>query len=256
VPEELLGATDEAIALSSLRSRALNYDPAAAPQDGRPDGHWHVDSDDTVIGREPPGTPVPGGPWETACLLVRQYEFADPRILRAVYRAGDDLLGRDMLLEGRFFGLRFYLGVRVTEVTDQTREGDRGQERVWGWSYQTLQGHLEQGRLRYEVIKNLKSGDVVFRVAGYSRRAPIPNPVIRLGFVLFGRWVQRRFYRAVQIRLRGMIAAAQRGAQLPEPASRADGLVIAPSGATPHPLDRLARGWLHPGSSQARQDQG
>ena len=75
----------------------------------------------------------------------------------------DELAGRYMLLEGRFFGLRFYLGVRITRVTDETRDGYSG-ERVWGWSYQTLQGHLEQGRLSYEVIKNLASGQVTFRV--------------------------------------------------------------------------------------------
>jgi len=56
------------------------------------------------------GPPVAGGPWEVACLLVRHYEFAEPRIVRAVYRGHDELLGRDMLLEDRFAGLRFYLG--------------------------------------------------------------------------------------------------------------------------------------------------
>jgi len=46
---------------------------------------------------------------------------------------------------------------------------------VWGWCYQTLQGHLEQGRLGYEVIKNLHTGQVSFRVPGYSRPAQIPT---------------------------------------------------------------------------------
>jgi uncharacterized protein (UPF0548 family) len=248
VQGRLLGPVNEITALNGLRLRKINYDPAGAPQDGRPDGHWHVDSADTVIGHEPPGPPLPGGIWETACLLVRQYEFAEPRILRAVYRSADELLGRDMLLEGRFFGLRFYLGVRVTEVIDETRDSDGAAERVWGWSYQTLQGHLEQGRLSYEVIKNLAAGQVIFRVSGYSRRAPIPNPVIRWGFRLFGRWMQERFYRAIQRRLHDLMRAAQRGGSLPVPAALAGGVVIAPSGVTPHPLERLARSWLHPGT--------
>jgi Domain of unknown function (DUF1990) len=111
---ELLSSVDETAALSSLRGRGLNYDPAVAPQDGRPDGHWHVDGGDIVVGREPAGSPVAGGPWEMACRLVAQYEFTNGRIVRAVYRPADDLLGRDMLLEGRFWWLRFYLGVRVT----------------------------------------------------------------------------------------------------------------------------------------------
>jgi uncharacterized protein DUF1990 len=244
----LLAGVDESAALTELRGRTINYDPARAPLDGRPAGHWHVDSDETVIGLEPPGEPVSGGPWEIACVLVRQYEFAEPRILRAAYRGGDELPGRYMLLEGRFFGLRFYLGVRVSGVTDETRDGDRGPERVWGWSYQTLQGHLEQGRLSYEVIKNLASGQVLFRVAGYSRRAPIPSPLIRLGFALFGRWTQRRFYRAIQARLRRLIREAQHGQPLPQPQTRPDGIVIAPSEAVAHPLEWLARGSLHPGT--------
>jgi uncharacterized protein (UPF0548 family) len=247
VRERLFGSVNEAAELDALRHRQVNYDPARAPEDGRADGHWHVDRGDAVIGQEPPGPPVRGGAWETGCALVRRYEFAEPRIVRAAYRDGSELDGRDMLLEGRFLGLRFYLGVRVTRVIDQTRQGNCGPERAWGWSYQTLEGHLEQGRLSYEVIKNLATGRVIFRVSGYSRRAPIPSPVIRLGFVLFGRRTQLRFYRAVLRRMRQLVQAAQRGAALPVPAVRADGIVLAPSGATPHPLERLARAWRHPG---------
>jgi uncharacterized protein (UPF0548 family) len=246
--QELFGSVDEATALAGLRGLQVNYDPAHAPQDGRADGHWHVDSGDAVIGQELPGPPASGGPWETGCALVRQYEFAEPRILRAVYRGDSELAGRDMLLEGRFFGLRFYLGVRVTGVIDETRDGDGGPERVWGWSYQTLEGHLEQGRLRYEVIKNLGTGRVTFRVSGYSRPAQIPSPVIRWGFRLFGRWTQQRFYLAIQRRMRKLVQAAQRGAAPPVPTVRADGLVLAPSGATPHALERFARPLMHPGT--------
>jgi uncharacterized protein (UPF0548 family) len=248
VRERLLGRVDEVAALDSLRHRQINYDPARAPQDGRPEGHWRVDSGTAVIGQESPGPPVVGGPWQTACRLVSQYEFADGPILRAVYRADRELLGRDMLLEGRFWVLRFYLGVRVTGVIDLTRDAREGPERVWGWSYQTLQGHLEQGRLGYEVIKNLGTGQVLFRVSGYSRPAPIPNPVIRWGFHLFGRRIQQRFYRNIQARMSRLLQAAQRGRPLPTPTVRSDGIVLAPSGVKAHPLERLALGWLHAGS--------
>jgi len=137
------------------------------------EGHWHVDSGTARLGREGPGPPEHGGLWEAACRLVGEYEFADARILRGVYRRNSALLGRNMLLEGRFFGLRFYFGVRVTGVIDEERGAGDGPERVWGWCYQTLEGHLEQGRLSYEVIKHLTTGQVAFRVAGYSRPAPI-----------------------------------------------------------------------------------
>jgi uncharacterized protein (UPF0548 family) len=248
VRERLLGGVDELAELDRLHDLQINYDPARAPQEGVPEGHWHVDSGETFVGQEPPGPPVTGGPWEMACLLVRQYEFAEPRILRAVYRAQDGLAGRDMLLEGRFAGLRFYLGVRVTEVIDENREENGASQRVWGWSYQTLEGHLEQGRLRYEVIKDVSSGTVDFRVSGYSRRAPIASPVIRWGFGLFGRWTQQRFYRNVLERMRRLVGVAQADQPLPTPLVRADGLVLAPSGVSPQPLDRLTATWLHPGT--------
>ena len=250
--ERLLGRIDDAAALDGLSGLRINYDPAHAPDSGleAADGHWHVDSGTTQLGREEPGSPEDGGLWETACRLVGQYEFADARILRGVYRPGSALLGRNLLLEGRFFALRFYFGVRITGVIDEERDagGDAGPVRVWGWCYQTLQGHLEQGRLSYEVIKNLTTGLVTFRVAGYSRRAPIANPVIRLGFLLFGRWTQQRFYRNIQVRMADLVRAAQRGRPLPSPLVRPDGIALAPSGVRPHPLELLAHGWLHPGS--------
>ena len=227
--------------VDDLRGRSVNYAEDEAPP------HvvtgWHRDGLRLVLGREQPGEIEPGGLAEKAAALVASYEFADPTILRAVYRTPSDLVGRNMLLVGRFLLLRFAMGVRVTESHDDVRDGEH---RI-GWSYQTLEGHLEQGRLRYEVIKDLATGQVLFRVAGYSRMAPIPSPVVRLGFRLFGRRTQQRFYLAVQRRMRTLVQAAGRGAPLPVPDVRADGLVLAPSGMTPHPLERLARSWLHPG---------
>ena len=248
--ERLFSHVGEPAALDRLARLQINYNPAGAPEHGASavEGHWHVDSGATAIGREEPGPPEPGGAWETACRLVGEYEFADARILRGIYRRDSELLGRNMLLEARFFGLRFYLGVRVTGVIDEERDTGAGPERVWGWWYQTLEGHLEQGRLSYEVIKNLATGLVTFRVAGYSRRAPIRNPVIRWGFRLFGRWTQQRFYQNIQARMADLVRTAQRGRPLPAPEARPDGIVLAPSGVRPHPLERLTRAWIHPGS--------
>jgi uncharacterized protein (UPF0548 family) len=252
VRERLLSRIDDAAALDQLSGLRVNYDQARAPDSGfeAAEGHWHVDSGTTQLGREGPGPPQDSGLWANACRLVGQYEFADARILRGIYRGDSELLGRNLLLEGRFFGLRFYLGVRITGVIDEERDagdGD-GPVRVWGWWYQTLQGHLEQGLLSYEVIKNLTTGLVTFRIAGYSRRAPIENPVIRLGFLLFGRWTQQRFYRSIQARMADLVRAAQRGRPLPSPLVRPDGIVLAPSGTRPHPLEVFARRWVHPGS--------
>jgi hypothetical protein len=72
--------------------------------------------------------------------------------------------------------------------------------------------------------------------------------VVRWGFALFGRWTQQRFYQAIQQRLDHLLQNAQRGEPLPAPAARPGGIVIASSDVAPHPLERSARAWLHPGS--------
>ncbi len=109
--------------------------------------------------------------------LVREYEFSDPRIIRALSRPDDEMLGRDVLLEGRFLALRFLMGVRVTEVVDETRDG----ERIWAWGYQTLDGHLEQGKLVYEVVKDLAERRRGTADPDLLPTSANPNPVVRLG---------------------------------------------------------------------------
>ncbi|MFB7198883.1 DUF1990 family protein [Streptomyces sp. NPDC056240] len=68
------------------------------------------------------------------------------------------------------------MGVRVTSVIDETCGCGGSESRVWGWSYQTLEGHLEQGELTYEVVKRLRTGAVEFCITSYSKRAPLTNP--------------------------------------------------------------------------------
>ncbi|MBA2699138.1 MAG: DUF1990 family protein [Nocardioidaceae bacterium] len=234
---------------AQLSSRRVNYrlSPGEEPS---PATGWHLDSMSTTVGRETPGPPVTGAAWEIAVQLLRDYEFAEPGILRGLFRRDSELLGRDMLLEGRFYGLRFYMGVRVVALIDETPpDGLRGR-RVWGWCYDTLQGHLEQGRLTYEVVKQLDTGDVEFVISGFSRRAPIANPVIRLGFHLLGRWTQERFYRRSSQRMRALVQAGVDGAPLPVPIASPDDptLVIAPSDSTSKLVDRAAVKSHEPGA--------
>jgi len=178
-----------------------------------------------VLGREQPGEIEPGGLAEKAAALVASYEFADPAILRAVYRVPSDLVGRNMLLVGRFLLLRFAMGVRVTESHDDVCDGEH---RI-GWSYQTLEGHLEQGKLTWEIAKDLASGEVEFRIRAFSRRAPLRNPVVAFGFRFFGRRTQTRFYDNALQRLADLLAHP---AAAPPP-SRHDGLARAPGGRAP-----------------------
>jgi uncharacterized protein (UPF0548 family) len=229
-----------AAAVAALRDLPVNYDEAAAPP--AVTAGWHVDRCVQELGREGPGEPEPGGLLETAAALVNSYEFSDPAILRAAYRHPGHLVGRDMLLEGRFLVLRFLLGVRITSQHDEVCDGPHGPERRTGWSYQTLRGHLEQGRLTYELAKELETGRVEFRILAYSRRAPIRNPVFRIGFRVFGRHTQLRFYRHARARL---LALLQAPPEPPRPGP--DGLVRAPSGVEAGRFEVFALRFAHPG---------
>ncbi|MFJ5291644.1 DUF1990 family protein [Streptomyces sp. NPDC088348] len=230
--ERRLHSEGAASALRSLKGRTVNYSLPPGHTPAREDG-WHVDSLRRTLARERPGDPEPGGAWDIACRLVRDYQFPEPGILRALYRRDDALLGRNILLEGRFLGLRFDMGVRITSVTDDLRGTDDTAQRVWGWGYQTLQGHLEEGELHYQVIKYPRTGDVEFLITGYSRRAPIRNPVVRAGFILFGRMTQRRFYRASADRLHSLTRAELLGTPptRPQPSPAGDSLVVVPGGS-------------------------
>ena len=190
--EGTLGDPRARRALDELHDRPLNFNREDRAGWTREAG-WRIDDYCQPLPSEPPGPPRSGGPWESARAHLRDYEFADPRIVRAVYHPGDPLEGRDMLLEVRFWGLRFRFGVRVSGVIDELRPVEGRDVRVWGWSYATLQGHLETGQMDYEVWKWLDTGAVEFRIHVVSRSSRIGNPIIRLGFRLFGRREQVRF---------------------------------------------------------------
>ena len=66
--------------------------------------------------------------------------------------------------------------------------------RVFGFEYATLGGHVELGRMDYEVVKWLDDGAVEFRIHAHSRASGEGMPWQRLGFRLFGRREQVRFY--------------------------------------------------------------
>ncbi|MHB6911600.1 DUF1990 family protein [Streptomyces sp. DB-54] len=153
---------------------------------------WNIDTHCTTLPAERPGSPEPGGSWEHACRLVRDYEFSPPEIVRALYDPSAPLLGRSMLLEARFHGMHFYCGVRVTEVVDEVRDHTR---RIWGWAYETLEGHLERGKVTYEVVKRQDTGEVQFLISCHSQGAPTLDWITLLGWRLFGRRTQLRFYR-------------------------------------------------------------
>jgi uncharacterized protein (UPF0548 family) len=194
-------------ALAQLVGRPLNFDPAELPIDSssaRPG--WHVDDYRQPLAPEPPGDPAPQASFEVARRLMRDYAFADPAIVRAVYDPAGGLAGRNMLLQARFGPLRLFLGCRVGPIIDEERTVHGRPVSVWGWSYSTLSGHLERGQMDYAVWKWLDDGSVEFRIHVVSRRARAGNPLLRLGFRLVGRRQQVRFARRACERMGELVA--------------------------------------------------
>jgi len=207
--------------LAELAQRSVNFEPDAVELSD-PDVRWHVDDMTEALPPEPSGPPVAGGSWETARELMCGYQVADPARVHATYRRNTTLAGRDMLLQVRYLGLRFHVGVRVGEVYDETRDiGDR-QACVFGWSYRTLEGHFEQGEMHYEVWKWLDTGDVEFRLHAYSRVAESGPLLLRGGFRLIGRHEQLRFYDQACRRMRRLTQGELEGRQTTEDLDRAE----------------------------------
>jgi uncharacterized protein (UPF0548 family) len=192
--------------LIELSRRRVNFDASRIAEYTRSTG-WNVDDMVEPLPHERPGAPVPGGAWEAARRLVVEYQLADPRVVRAVYRPGAPLERRDMLLWIRFLGLRFGVGVRVGKPYEGDREIDGQPAHVFGWAYRTLDGHFEQGEMHYQVRKWLDSGDVEFRLHAVSRPAETGPWMLRMGFRLVGRPQQLRFYGQICRRVRRLTEA-------------------------------------------------
>jgi hypothetical protein len=196
-------------ALRALHDKPLNFDLADRASFTRESG-WRIDDYCQPLPPEPPGPPEPDGTWERAKQLMLDYEFADPRIVRAIYAQDAELEGRDMLLEARLWRvIRFRFGVRVGGVVDQSSTQDGREVCLWGWSYRTLQDHLEMGQMDYRLCKWLDNGDVEFRIHVVSRPARIPNPIIRWGFRVLGRREQVRFARRACERMASLLAGEE-----------------------------------------------
>jgi uncharacterized protein (UPF0548 family) len=200
-------------ALAALAQRPVNFD-ADRPGTYTPENGWHLDDMIEPLPHEPSGPPIEGGSWQLARRLLIDYQLADPRAVRAIYREDAPLAGRDMLLKIRFVGLRFNTGVRVDEVYEEEREVDGRVAQVFGWGYRTLEGHFEQGQMHYEVWKWHDTGDVAFRLHAHSKPAEQGPALLRLGFRLFGRVPQLRFYREVCRRARRLTEAELESARV------------------------------------------
>jgi uncharacterized protein (UPF0548 family) len=193
-------------AATALAERKINFDPARIDEYMASNG-WHVDDMVEPLPGEGSGPPVEGGSWQTARKLMVDYQLADPTVVSAIYDPDTPLAGRNMLLTIRFAGRRFRVGVRIGDVYEEDLELDGRPVHIFGWDYRTLDGHFEEGQMHYEVWKWADTGDVEFHLRAVSRPATNGPLILRLGFRLFGRNQQLRFYRQSSRRIRRLTEA-------------------------------------------------
>ena len=227
-------------ALAAIRGRPFNFEPDGLEARAHAGG-WNVDDHRVSLPSEDPGPPAAEGSFAIARRLMTDYEFADPRLVRGFYDPDALLDGREMLLSIRFYGMRFQVGVRVMAVVDEDREIDGRPARVFGWGYGTLDGHIERGRMDYELRKWRDTGEVEFRIHVVSQRGPIRNPIVRWGFRIFARREQLRFARTCCARMASMTAAALAAGPAAEATpGRRRGLAESPAPETNRPAERAA----------------
>ncbi len=191
--------------LAALRDRPLNFDPDGPHPESE---GWRRNAYREALPREPPGAPIQDGSFRIAQTLLRDYKFADPSIVRAYYDHDAPLEGRTMLLELRIGVLHTYGGCRVGPLTDEERTVEGRPVYVWGWPYRTIEGHVEQGEMSWEIWKWLDTGEVEFRVHSYSRLARSKNPFTTVGVWLFGQRQRHRFLTVACRRVRELTVAS------------------------------------------------
>ncbi|MCB0078311.1 MAG: DUF1990 family protein [Anaerolineales bacterium] len=234
--------------LDALGDAHVNFDPDRS-EEYRKDASWHFDEYEVELLSEPPGPPVKDGPWEMGQQVMRDYRFPDPKIITGIYYPESPLAERVMLLRARFMFFTFYFGVKIGGVTDERRETEAGPAQIWGYNYQTLQGHFEKGQMNFAIWKYLDSGRVFFRIHAFSQQDRIPNLLYRAGFKVLGRPLQRYFAHQALKRMKRFVAedvAAARSGKRKQ--KKEEGPAVQPAGA-----ERESREQMEKAQAQAAE---
>ena len=152
------------------------------------EGGWHHYHSEAVIANETAGDER----FARARQALANYQFSDPGIVVAHFEPATPLLLRRILLEIKVLGLRYLCPAIVSHVRD---EGS-----VYGFRYDTLEGHIERGVEWFLLTKN-ERGEIRFRIEARWKRGDFPNWWSRVGFVLVSGYYQRRWHREAHRRM-------------------------------------------------------
>ena len=166
--------------LDALESRTVNFD-VPLEQMTVANG-WTIDGSHDEIGTEPEGPPVPDGIFARAKQAIINYDFSDPSIVTGHFDPATPVVGRNMLLEIKVLGFRFLNGVRVHSVRDEYEHDTT----YFGFRYDTLEGHIEQGFEWFLLTKDHATGGIHFKIEAHWRLGDFPNLWSKVGFKLIG----------------------------------------------------------------------
>lgn len=186
--------------LTALSTRTINFDTSIA--DMTVANGWTIDGAETEIGSEAPGPPAVDGYFARARQALINYDFSDPRIVVGHFDPNSPFVGRDILLELKVLGLHYLSGVRVHSVRDEAV----GDTTIFGFRYDTLDGHIERGCEWFLLIKDHRTGAIKFKVEAIWRLGDFPNWWTKLGFKLLGERYRIRWRHEAPLRLKKLAA--------------------------------------------------
>jgi uncharacterized protein (UPF0548 family)/uncharacterized membrane protein len=203
------GERELAARLAATDPGGRNFGDAA--EEMVPANGWNHVRSQALVARDGPGAPQAGDAFDRARRFAERFEFSDPRIVVAHFDPRGPLARRVMLLELRPLALRFLCPAVVGGVREETRDGTS----TFGYSLETLDGHVERGREWFLVTKDHGTGEVRFRVEAAWRSGQFPAWWAWLGFQLLARRYQRAWHRLAHLRLRRLLAAGVEPGEAP-----------------------------------------
>jgi uncharacterized protein (UPF0548 family) len=172
--------------VAALSTAGRNFDAEEEAMTG--EQGWHHYHSEAVIAVERAG----GERFERARVGLANYQFSDPGIVVAHFDPAVPLLSRRILLEIKVLGLRYLCPALVTRVRDEAN--------VYGFRYDTLDGHIERGMEWFLLTRN-ERGEIRFRIEARWQGGDLPNWWSRLGFMALAGRYQRRWHRRAHQRL-------------------------------------------------------
>lgn len=185
--------------LAALDGLGRNFEPC--PEPSAPPA-WRVHRSRGRVGTSPAGPPEPGDAFARGKEAIVRYQFSDPSIVEAHFDPLAPLLGRRMLLELKPGPLHYLCGVLVTDVRDETTE----EGSVFGFRYDTLEGHIEAGWEWFVLEKEHATGALTLHIEATWRTGELPNWWSRLGFRLLARRYQRRWHERAHRRMAAYVS--------------------------------------------------